>query len=101
MRLTSETNRGQFPSEAGCLEAALAKLITSHDKVVEAGREPESSLDRLSRFALFDPNFMRFAYIIVGPHLIGVDMLLMPATRFNFDTAFAPNVANPMATAFF
>jgi hypothetical protein len=35
------------------------QLLT--DKVVEGRREPESSLDRLSRFALFDPNIMRFA----------------------------------------
>src|SRR6201993_3842799 len=58
----------QFPSEVGMSGGSTGKahqLLT--DKVVEGRREPESSLDRLSRFALFDPNIMRFAYIHSRP----------------------------------
>jgi hypothetical protein len=35
------------------------QLLT--DKAFEGRREPESCLDRLSRFALFNPNLMRLA----------------------------------------
>ena len=87
----------QLPREvamSGCSTGKIHQLLT--DKVVEGRREPKSSLDRLSRLALFDPNLMRFAYIHSRPSSYRRrQTFLMPATRSISTTAVAPKRCEP------